>query len=55
MERVKRTSLVLAALAGLAAPAAASDFKQFRDWYAACHNLQNCPAWPLVHRAEMKR
>ena len=25
--------------------AQASDFKQFRDWYAACDNLRNCSAY----------
>ena len=42
---MKRSSLVLAVLAGAAMPAAASDFKQFRDWFAACDNLRNCSAY----------
>jgi hypothetical protein len=37
--------LALAIFAGLAMPAAASDFKQFRDWFAACDNLRNCSAY----------
>lgn len=41
---MNRTSI--AALALCAATAAqASDFKQFRDWYAACDNLRNCSAY----------
>lgn len=42
---MKRSSLVLAVLAGAVAPAFASDFKQFRDWFAACDNLRNCSAY----------
>ncbi|MET0868435.1 MAG: DUF1176 domain-containing protein [Pseudorhodoplanes sp.] len=40
MKKMSVAALVLAASA-----AQASDFKQFRDWYAACDNLRNCSAY----------
>jgi hypothetical protein len=49
MERMKTISIAAVALAALALCAAsgaqASDFKQFRDWFAACDNLRNCSAY----------
>lgn len=35
----------LIAVALVARPAFASDFKEFRDWSAACDNLRNCSAY----------
>ena len=42
-----KTVLLIASLGVglLAGSAAASEFKQFRDWYAACDNLRNCSAY----------
>ncbi len=37
--------MIAALLLGSAPAAQASDFKQFRDWYAACDNLRNCSAY----------
>ncbi len=40
-------SLLAASVIGFssAGSVAASDFKQFKDWYAACDNLRNCSAY----------
>lgn len=44
MSAVFRLSLFASALLATA-PASASDFKSFKDWYAACDNLRNCSAY----------
>jgi hypothetical protein len=41
MRKICIAALTLAATSA----AQASDFKQFRDWYAACDNLRNCSAY----------
>lgn len=40
-------TFVFVSCAGLAmaAPAAASEYKSFKDWYAACDNMRNCSAY----------
>jgi Protein of unknown function (DUF1176) len=38
---------ILAALASQAASALAADFKDFREWHAACDNLRDCAAFGL--------
>ena len=48
MNRYLVTRYLAAAIVTLAAGAAsASDYKQFRDWYAACDNLRNCSAYGM--------
>lgn len=45
---MKRTFVLAATATALlwqAAPAAAADAKEFKDWYAACDNLRNCNAY----------
>ena len=43
---MKKALLIGSLGAGLLSGAAtASEFKQFRDWYAACDNLRNCSAY----------
>lgn len=51
MSAAFRLSLLASALL-TAAPASASDFKSFKDWYAACDNLRNCSAYGFAHISE---
>jgi hypothetical protein len=44
MKRLLILAATVAAL-GWQAPAAAADFKDFRDWHAACDTLRNCNAY----------
>ena len=37
-----RVGFAAAALLALCATPAHSDYKQFKDWFAACDNLRNC-------------
>ncbi|HKY86201.1 MAG TPA: DUF1176 domain-containing protein [Pseudorhodoplanes sp.] len=45
MTRIFALAAVAAAFVLQAAPAAAADFKDFREWHAACDNLRNCSAY----------
>jgi hypothetical protein len=51
MSALLRFSLLASAFL-TAAPAAASNFKSFKDWYAACDNLRNCSAYGFAHISE---
>jgi Protein of unknown function (DUF1176) len=45
MTRIHALAIVATALVLQAAPAAAADYKDFREWLAACDNLRNCSAY----------
>ena len=45
MHFAPRWSLLASAIFLAATAASASDFKSFKDWYAACDNLRNCSAY----------
>src|SRR5262245_46144942 len=42
---VSRLVLLLLVCAATGGACAAAEFKDFRDWYAACDNLRNCSAY----------